>query len=59
MNVHEYQAKGLMAEYGIPVPKGQLATTVAEAHAAADKLAAPVCVVKAQVHAGGRAKAAA
>ena len=56
MNIHEYQAKGLMADYGIPVPKGGLATTVAEAHKVAGDLASPVCVVKAQVHAGGRGK---
>ena len=56
MNIHEYQAKGLMADYGIPVPKGGLATTVAEAHKVAGDLASPICVVKAQVHAGGRGK---
>jgi succinyl-CoA synthetase beta subunit len=56
MNVHEYQAKGLLAEYGVAVPQGRLATTPAEAEAAARALGAPVVVVKAQVHAGGRGK---
>jgi succinyl-CoA synthetase beta subunit len=56
MNVHEYQAKGLLAEYGVAVPPGRLATTPAEAEAAARALGAPVVVVKAQVHAGGRGK---
>ena len=57
MNVHEYQAKGLLRAYGVAVPAGQLATTPAEAEAAARSLDAPVVVVKAQVHAGGRGKA--
>ncbi len=57
MNVHEYQAKGLLRAYGVAVPPGQLATTPAEAEAAARALDAPVVVVKAQVHAGGRGKA--
>ncbi|MCB2188399.1 MAG: ADP-forming succinate--CoA ligase subunit beta [Deltaproteobacteria bacterium] len=57
MNVHEYQAKGLMAEFGIPVPRGGLALTPAEAKAAAEGLAeAQGYVVKAQIHAGGRGK---
>jgi succinyl-CoA synthetase beta subunit len=56
MNVHEYQAKGLLAQYGVAVPPGRLATTPAEAEAAARALGAPVVVVKAQVHAGGRGK---
>jgi succinyl-CoA synthetase beta subunit len=56
MNVHEYQAKGLLAEYGVAVPPGRLETTPAEAEAAARALGAPVVVVKAQVHAGGRGK---
>lgn len=56
MNIHEYQAKQLLREYGVAVPDGQLATTPAEAEAAARRLSAPV-VVKAQVHAGGRGKA--
>jgi succinyl-CoA synthetase beta subunit len=56
MNVHEYQAKGLFADYGIPVPAGELATTAAEAKAAAQKLGGGGWVVKAQIHAGGRGK---
>jgi succinyl-CoA synthetase beta subunit len=56
VNVHEYQAKGLFRQFGVAVPDGALATTPAEAEAAAKKLGAPVVVVKAQVHAGGRGK---
>jgi len=56
MNVHEYQAKGLFKSYGIPVPEGRLATTEAEAHAAANELEGEGLVVKAQIHAGGRGK---
>jgi succinyl-CoA synthetase beta subunit len=56
MNLHEYQSKRLMACYGLPVLKGFLAYTPGEAEAAADSLKTPVCVVKAQVHAGGRGK---
>jgi len=57
MNVHEYQAKALLGQFGVPVPEGVLATTPAEAEAGARKLGTPVVVVKAQVHAGGRGKA--
>ena len=57
MNLHEYQAKTLFAEFGIPVPKGYVAATPAEATAAAEKLGGELWVVKAQVHAGGRGKA--
>jgi len=57
MKIHEYQAKQLLAKYGIPVPDGIIATTAAEAAAAFDELAAPMSVVKAQIHAGGRGKA--
>ncbi len=57
MNFHEYQAKNLFAEYGIPVPKGELATTPDEAVEAAKKVGGTEWVVKAQVHAGGRGKA--
>jgi succinyl-CoA synthetase beta subunit len=56
MNVHEYQAKALFRQFGVAVPDGALATTPAEAEAAAKKLDAKVAVVKAQVHAGGRGK---
>ncbi len=57
MNVHEYQAKALLREFGVAVPQGRLATTPAEAEEAARALGAKVLVVKAQVHAGGRGKA--
>jgi succinyl-CoA synthetase beta subunit len=57
MNVHEYQAKQLLREFGVPVPDGALATTPAEAEDAARALGSSVVVVKAQVHAGGRGKA--
>jgi succinyl-CoA synthetase beta subunit len=57
VNVHEYQAKELLREYGVPVPAGALATTPAEAEVAARALPGAVAVVKAQVHAGGRGKA--
>ena len=57
MNFHEYQAKALFAEYGIPVPAGLVAATPAEAVAAAKALGRDMWVVKAQVHAGGRGKA--
>jgi len=57
MNLHEYQAKQLFAEYGIPVPRGHVAATPAEAVAAASQLGGALWVVKAQVHAGGRGKA--
>jgi succinyl-CoA synthetase beta subunit len=56
VNVHEYQAKALFRQFGVAVPEGELATTPAEAEAAAKRLGAPVVVVKAQVHAGGRGK---
>ena len=54
MNVHEYQAKDLLREYGVAVPEGRLATTPAEAEQAARDLAGDVVVVKSQGHAGGR-----
>ena len=57
MNLHEYQSKVLFAEYGIPVPKGHVATTPLEAKNAAATLGGQLWVVKAQVHAGGRGKA--
>jgi succinyl-CoA synthetase beta subunit len=57
MNLHEYQAKQLFAEYNIPVPAGEIAWHVDEALAIADKLGGNRWVVKAQVHAGGRGKA--
>lgn len=57
MNLHEYQAKQLLAQYGLPVPKGEVAWNVEEALNIADKLGTKRWVVKAQVHAGGRGKA--
>ena len=57
MNVHEYQAKQLFAEYGLPVSKGIAAETPSEAAGAADIIGGDKWVVKAQVHAGGRGKA--
>ncbi|OGT36233.1 MAG: succinate--CoA ligase subunit beta [Gammaproteobacteria bacterium RIFCSPHIGHO2_12_FULL_37_14] len=57
MNLHEYQAKQLLAEYGLPVAKGEIAVNAEEALIIANKLATPRWVVKAQVHAGGRGKA--
>ncbi|HYP80623.1 MAG TPA: ATP-grasp domain-containing protein [Steroidobacteraceae bacterium] len=57
MNLHEYQSKKLFADYGVPVPRGVVASTADEAVAAAKQLGGPVWVVKAQVHAGGRGKA--
>jgi succinyl-CoA synthetase beta subunit len=56
MNIHEHQAKAVLAEFGVPVPRGQAAFTVDEAVAAAEALGGPVWVVKAQIHAGGRGK---
>ena len=56
MRIHEYQAKRLLAGFDVAVPRGQAVTTSAEARAAAEDLGGPV-VVKAQIHAGGRAKA--
>jgi succinyl-CoA synthetase beta subunit len=56
MNIHEYQAKDLLAKWGVPVPKGIAAFSVDEAVAAAGQLPGPLYVVKAQIHAGGRGK---
>jgi succinyl-CoA synthetase beta subunit len=56
MNIHEYQAKELLAKFGVPVPAGYPAMTVDEAVEAAKKLPGPLWVVKAQIHAGGRGK---
>jgi succinyl-CoA synthetase beta subunit len=56
MNIHEYQAKELLAKYGVPVPAGHAAMSVEEAVEAAGKLPGPLWVVKAQIHAGGRGK---
>src|SRR5687767_8041365 len=56
MNIHEYQAKELLAKYGVPVPAGYAAMSVEEAVEAAGKLPGPLWVVKSQIHAGGRGK---
>ncbi|MGH7310765.1 MAG: ATP-grasp domain-containing protein, partial [Candidatus Rokuibacteriota bacterium] len=56
MKVHEYQAKALLREFGVPVPKGEVADRPAACRAAAERIGGRV-VVKAQVHAGGRGKA--
>ncbi|MGH2583498.1 MAG: ADP-forming succinate--CoA ligase subunit beta [Dehalococcoidia bacterium] len=55
MKIHEYQAKAVLAEFGVPVPKGRVARTPAEARQIAEELGGKV-VVKAQIHAGGRGK---
>ena len=56
MNIHEYQAKELLAKFGVPVPAGYAALTVDEAVEVSKKLPGPLYVVKAQIHAGGRGK---
>ncbi len=56
MNIHEYQAKAVLKEFGVPVPKGFPAFSVDEAVKGANQLGGPVWVVKAQIHAGGRGK---
>ncbi|SEB03562.1 succinyl-CoA synthetase beta subunit [Thalassobacillus cyri] len=57
MNIHEYQGKDILREFGVSVPNGHVAYTVDEAVEAAEKLGSGVTVVKAQIHAGGRGKA--
>lgn len=57
MNIHEYQGKEILRKYGVSVPNGKVAFTVDEAVEAAKELGTEVCVVKAQIHAGGRGKA--
>jgi len=57
MKIHEYQAKAILAKFGVPVPRGEVVVKKDEARAAAERLGTPVVVVKAQVHAGGRGKA--
>jgi len=56
MKIHEYQAKAILARYGVPTPHGEVAFTKEEARAVAGRLRRPVTVVKAQIHAGGRGK---
>ena len=55
MKIHEYQAKGVLRQYNVPVPRGEVAFTADEARQIAEKLGGRV-VVKAQIHAGGRGK---
>src|SRR5262245_29013008 len=57
MNIHEYQAKAVLREFGVPTPRGHAAFSADEAVKAAQDLGTPVVVVKAQIHAGGRGKA--
>jgi succinyl-CoA synthetase beta subunit len=57
MKIHEYQAKAILAKFGVPVPRGEVVFKKDEARAAAQRLGTPVVVVKAQIHAGGRGKA--
>ena len=56
MKIHEYQAKQLLAKHGLSVPSGHVCTTVEEAVQAYESLPTDLCVVKAQIHAGGRGK---
>ena len=56
MNIHEHQAKELLAKYGVPTPRGTVAFTVDEAVKAAEAMGGPIWVVKSQIHAGGRGK---
>ena len=56
MNIHEYQAKELLAKFGAPIAAGHAAFTVEEAVEAAKQLPGPLYVVKSQIHAGGRGK---
>ena len=55
MKIHEYQAKAILAKFNVPVPRGEVATSTAEAETAAKSIGGSV-VVKAQIHAGGRGK---
>jgi succinyl-CoA synthetase beta subunit len=56
MKIHEYQAKGILAKYGVPVPQGEVIFNASDAAAVAERLGGGVVVVKAQIHAGGRGK---
>ena len=56
MNIHEYQAKELFEKFGVPSPRGVVATTPDEARSAAAKMGVQTVVIKAQIHAGGRGK---
>ena len=54
MKIHEFQAKRILAEHGVPVPRGVVATTGEQAAGAFDELGGTLAVIKAQIHAGGR-----
>src|SRR5205807_1375545 len=56
MKIHEYQAKAILARYGVTTPRGEVAFTKEEALQAAQRLKSNICVVKAQIHAGGRGR---
>ena len=56
MKIHEYQAKSILAKYGVPVPQGEVVDTADAAAQVAGRLGGAVSVVKAQIHAGGRGK---
>jgi succinyl-CoA synthetase beta subunit len=56
MKIHEYQAKAILAKFGVAVPRGEVVSKKDEARAVAERLGTPVVVVKAQIHAGGRGK---
>src|SRR5688572_2777274 len=56
MKIHEYQAKAILARYGVPVPRGEVAFSAGEAGEIARRLGGAILVVKAQIHAGGRGK---
>src|ERR1700733_9959060 len=56
MKIHEYQAKAILAKFGVAVPRGEVVSKKDQARAVAERLGTPVVVVKAQIHAGGRGK---
>src|SRR5688500_5468760 len=56
MKIHEYQAKEILQRFGVPIPRGRVASSPDEAYAIAKELGTAVVVVKAQIHAGGRGK---
>src|SRR3979411_2624393 len=56
MKIHEYQAKAILARYGVPIPRGEVAYRKEEARGTAQRLKSNIVVVKAQIHAGGRGK---
>src|SRR5919202_4917846 len=56
MNIHEYQGKAVLKEFGVPVPRGKPVFALEDVEAAANEIGGPVWVVKSQIHAGGRGK---